>query len=471
MREDTGLVTLTGPGDVGKTRLALQVATDLVAFFADGIFFVSLESLKDPGLVAPTLAKELHVHEEQQVPIPPLALPASDLLPSVDALGQVAAIELFLQRVRAFKPDFVLTEENAQAVVEICRRMDGLPLAIELAAARLRVLTPAGLLARLEHRLPLLTQGAQDLPERQQTLRATIAWSYDLLNEREKQMFRGLSVFVGGCTLEAVEQVCRIEAATQPSSEVGDDILEVVESLVDKSLLLEHEDTRGEARFSMLETIREYALEQRGNSGEDAVVQQRHATYFLTLAETAEPHLRSPDRDRWIEQLEVEHDNFRAALSWSSMNTGEEQVGLRLAGALAWFWYLLDYVYEGRICLEEILSKTTDADQSTARGKALYGAGLLAWAQADYVVADGWAKHSVSIFREYGDTQWLAYGETLLGMIQLGQSHTEAARSFFGGEPRPPTKEQGYVGRSDSTVLSRDRSHYGQRPKGGTLLL
>jgi predicted ATPase len=477
MREDTGLVTLTGPGGVGKTRLALQVATDLVEFFADGIFFVSLESLKDPVLVAPILAKELHVpetdsqpvseglarylqkkqlvlvldnveqvvssapliaellqaapqlkvlatsriplhvHEEQQVPIPPLALPASDRLPSVDALGQIAAIELFLQRVRAVKPDFVLTEENAQALVEICRRVDGLPLAIELAAARLRVLTPAALQARLEHRLPLLTQGVQDLPERQQTLRATIAWSYDLLDEREKQMFRGLSVFVGGCTLEAIEQVCRIEAATHATSEVGDEILEGVESLVDKNLLLE--------------TIREYALEHRGKSGEDAAVQQRHAAYFLTLAETAEPHLRSPDRNRWIEQLEVEQDNFRAAFSWSSMNTGEEQVGLRLAGALARFWYLRGYVYEGRMRLEEVLSKTTDADQSTVRGKALYGGGLLAWAQADYVVADVRAKDCVSIFREHGDTQWLAYGETLLGMVQLGQGHTEAARSFL----------------------------------------
>jgi predicted ATPase len=491
IREDTGLVTLTGPGGVGKTRLALQVATDLFAQFADGVIFVSLASLKDPDLVAPTIAQELHVsetdsqpvseslvtylrtkqlllvldnveqvistapriatwlqtapqlkvlatsriplhvYEEQEVPVPPLALPTSDRLPTVEALAHVAAIALFLQRARAVKPDFVLNEENAQAVVEICRRVDGLPLAIELAAARLKVLTPAALQARLEHRLPLLTRGAQDLPERQQTLRATMAWSYDLLDENEKQLFRRLSVFVGGCTLEAIEQVCRIDETSDSSTEVGDDVLEGVESLVDKNLLREQEDTGGEARFSMLETIREYALEQRGNSGEDAVVQQRHATYFLTLAEAAEPHLRGADWVVWLERLEVEYDNFRAALSWSSMNAGEEQVGLRLAGALAWFWYLRGYIYEGRIRLEEVLTKTTDADRRAARGKALYWAGILAWAQADYVAADAWAKECVSIFRERGDTWWLAYGETLLGMVQLGQGHTEAARSLL----------------------------------------
>ena len=371
------------------------------------------------------------MHEEQEVPVPPLVLPTSEHLPAIETLAHVAAIELFLQRTRAVKPDFVLTEENANAVVEICRRVDGLPLAIELAAARLKVLTPAALQARLEHRLPLLTRGAQDLPERQQTLRATIAWSYDLLDEREKQLFRLLSVFVGGCTLEAIEQVCRIDAAADTSSEVGDDLLERVESLVDKNLLREQEDTRGEARFLMLETIREYALEQRGDSGEDVAVQQRHAAFFLALAEATEPHLRSADRDIWLEQLEVEHDNFRAALSWSRTNSGEEQVGLRLAGALTWFWYLRGYIYEGRIRLEEVLAMTNDADRSPARGKALYGAGILACAQADYVAADVWAKECVSIFRARGDTQWIAYGETLLGMVRLGQSQTEPARALL----------------------------------------
>jgi predicted ATPase/tetratricopeptide (TPR) repeat protein len=491
LREDVGLVTLTGPGGVGKTRVAVQVASELASRFADGAAFVSLAQLRDPEPVVQTVARALQVSEapgqsigerllaylrerqlllvldnveqlvsaaplatqalegaprltllvtsreplrlgtEHVVPIQPLALPDPRHLPGLDRLSQVPSVALFLERARAVNPDFALNTDNAAAIVEICRRLDGLPLALELAAARLSLLTPQALLARMKERLPLLTRGARDLPQRQQTLRNTLAWSYDLLDEREQHLFQQLAVFAGSFPLEAVEAVCADEgSSTSSSSEEGDNsVMELVAQLRDKSLVQPSNAVDGEPYFRMLDTIREYALEQLVASGEEEAVKQRHADYYLRLAETAEPHVRRPERDVWLDRLDRAHDNLRAVLAWSSSEHGAAQIGLRLAGALSWYWYMRGYLREGGIFLEEFLAQSEPADGSAVRGKALYGASLLAWAEGDSGVSGERAEQSVALFRALGDVYWLANALAMLGIIQLSQGKLEAARS------------------------------------------
>jgi predicted ATPase len=408
-RDDVGLLTLTGPGGIGKTRLGLCVAANLLEHFADGVFVVSLAPITDPALVTSAIAQALgvretggrplveslkddlrdkrlllvldnfeqvvaaaplvaellstcpqikvlvtsrtplHVHEEQELAVPPLALPDPRHPPAAKRLSEYAAVELFVQRAQDARPDFMVTNDNASAVAEICRRLDGLPLAIELAAARVRVLPPAALLARLERRLPLLTGGAQDLPARQRTMRGAIAWSYDLLDEREKTLFRRLSVFVGGCTLEAAEAVCNA------AGDLALDVLDGVASLVDKSLLHLHAGD-AEPRFGMLDTIREYALERLAESGEEDAVRQQHATYYWGLIEEAESYVSSAARQVWLDRLEAEHDNLRAALGWSETGTSDTETGRRLVGALSWFWFLRGYLGAGQRWIEDALA-------------------------------------------------------------------------------------------------------------------
>jgi predicted ATPase len=505
-REDVGLVTLTGPGGVGKTRLAVQVAADLAPQFANGVAFIELSALKDPTLVVPTVARALgvsqtgddslderllaylrprqvllvldnaeqlvaaaplaaqalelarrlkllvtsreplRVRDEQIVPVPPLALPDPAHLPDLDHLVEIPAVALFVERAREARPDFALTSKNAATIVEICQRLDGLPLALELAAAVLSLLSPAALLARLEHRLPLPSRGARDLPERQQTLRNTIAWSYDLLEAGEQQLFRRLAVFAGGFTLEAVQGVCAFEAFGTSSSSQADDgaVLEQLGQLLDKSLVQAQQGTGGEPRFTLLETIREYATEQLVESSEQAALQQRHAYYFLRLAEEVEPHLSSPEWDSWLEQLEREDANLRAALAWCKANQDAVETGLRLAGALYYYWFLLGSLREGRTWLEEMLARSGSSDRSAARGKALLGAGLLAWFEGDFEAASLHAEEALSIVREAQDKRLTGWAESMLGLVRFSQGNAVAARSLF-EESRTLFKDVGNV--------------------------
>jgi predicted ATPase/DNA-binding SARP family transcriptional activator len=416
-----GLVTLTGTAGTGKTRLALQVAAELRDEFQDGVYWVDLAPLRDSVLVGSAIAQVLGVREtggtslvqslkqslrekeclllldnfeqvieagsllaellaaapvlkllvisrivlclrdEHEYPVAPLALPDPSCLPSFPELSRYAAVELFVQRARAARPEFALTEENAAAVAEICVRLDGLPLAIELAAARIRLLPPQALLSRLGNRLGLLTGGARDLPARQQTLRDAIAWSYDLLVPEEQRLFRRLSVVVGGCTLEAVAAVHDAEGDPQR------DVLNRVASLVDQNLLQQEVGAEGEPRFMMLETIREFGRERLAESGEEDAVRRQHAEFFLELVEA---------RPGW-ERLEAEHDNSRAAMTWSLAEAGDPGMALRLAVGLAPFWDLRGYLSEGRGWLKRALAVTPD-EATPLRAKALYGAGLFA---------------------------------------------------------------------------------------------
>jgi predicted ATPase/DNA-binding CsgD family transcriptional regulator len=474
------LLTLTGPGGTGKTRLSLQVAAASIDRFEDGAFFVGLAPISDPDLVIPTVAQTFGVHElggrppleslkdylrdkrlllvldnfeqvldaaprvvdllaacpalkvlvtsrvvlrvsgEREYAVPPLGLPDPAHQPpgaySAATGGESESVRLFVERAQAVRAEFALDGENVAAVAEICRRLDGLPLAIELAAARVRFLSPQAILARLEHRLDLLTGGPRDLPARQQTLRSTIAWSYDLLDESEQALFRRLSVFVGGGTLEAAEAVC------------GGDVLDGVESLVAKSLLRPSEAAEGEPRFGMLETIREFGLERLAEVRELAGVRRRHAEYFLDLVERAVPRLRGPEQIAWLDRLETEHDNFRAALEWSLGEDGDTELALRLSGALAWFWESRSYVTEGRRWLTRALAGASG--RSAARMKALHGAGFLAHAQREAATARALLEESLAIARELDDRWTVGWVLYVLGRVAYFEGDAATARAL-----------------------------------------
>jgi predicted ATPase/Tfp pilus assembly protein PilF len=467
------LLTLTGPGGSGKTRLALQVAAEMIEHFLGGVFFVALAPITDPGLVASTIANTLgipetsgrsivdslkeylkiksllllldnfeqvilaaplvaellvtcselkilitsreglHISGEREYAIPPLELPNLTQLPSLESLSRYAAVDLFIQRATKVKPDFRITNDTAPAVAEICYRLDGLPLAIELAAARIKLLPPSAILTRLEHRLEFLTGGMRDLPSRQQTLRNAIAWSYDLLNENEQLLFRRLSVFVGGCTVDAVEAV----AEDNPSR---GSVLDQLESLLDKSLLRESEGANGEQRFMMLETLREFGSEQLEASGEQAAIQHRHANYFLSIAEQTEARLESEGQVEWINQMEQEHGNLRAALEWSKGADGSAETCLRLAGALGLFWEARGYYAEGRERLAAILLTEPARGRTAARARILARASELAYRQSDFPATMSFAGESLAIYREVGDRQGIASA-----LIKLGNAATE----------------------------------------------
>jgi predicted ATPase/DNA-binding CsgD family transcriptional regulator len=476
LRPEVRLVTLTGTGGVGKTRLALEVAARMTPDFADGICFVALAPITDPALVAPTIAQALGVREQGSRPVldvlkdslrekqllllldnfeqlisaapvvvellmvaptlkvlvtsraslhlsgehefvvPPLSLPDLRGLPPLDRLAQSEAVRLFVERAQAIKSDFALTGENAAAIAAICHQVDGLPLAIELAAGRVKLLSPQALLPRLENRLKLLVGGARDLPSRQQTLRETIAWSYDLLDNAEKTLFRRLAAFAGGCTLDAAESVYLA------GDDLERDALDGLARLVDKSLLRQEEQADGEPRFVMLETIREYALECLTESREAESVRWRHASFFLAFAEEADSKVRGAEQATWYRRLEVEHDNLRAALGFLLEQKASE-MGLRLAGALWAFWR--HHLREGRRWFAQVLAQPDAQVRTAARAKALLGAGALAFFQGDFLEAHRLLEESVSIGREVGapGRRNLAHALMMLGHLVLLQGN------------------------------------------------
>jgi predicted ATPase/DNA-binding CsgD family transcriptional regulator len=503
---DLGLLTLTGTAGTGKTRLALQVAHELLTEFEDGVFLVSLTAIADPALVAPALAltlglkdlgekpvldllkdwlsrrrvllvldnfeqvvaaaplltellmvapalkilvtsrEVLRVYGEREFAVAPLALPDLKEQPTLEQLARNGAVSLFVQRARSVKPDFSLTEANAQAVAEICIRLDGLPLAIELAAARSKLFTPQALLARLCNRLDLLVSNLRDLPLRQQRLRSAFDWSYDLLEPAEKNLFTWLAVFARGFTLEAAENVCG--SLVSPETLNDHAMLDILSSLVDKSMLQLVTGKDGEPRFIMLSTLREYAEERLNGSPQAQILRLRHAEYFLSLAEKAEPALIGPDQTSWVAQLDREHANFRAALGWLLENPAIEvtesgpqagvptrflEMAARLAGALARFWHIRNHLTESLRCFEVVLAKITDRRSLplAVMRKTLCGAAAMAYLKGQYDRALAWYQEALDLNRAAGDNLGVATVLRDMGLVVAYSGNCEAALALF----------------------------------------
>lgn len=470
LRQDVRLLTLTGAGGSGKTRLALAVAAAAADSFSGGIQFIGLASIAHPHLVESALAKGLDLQQLGTRSVPQLiaerlqnagpflllldnfeqVLPAATLVgeilnacPSVkimvtsraclhlygeqefpvSPLPPTSAVELFVQRAKAVRPNFKATSENGNAIAEICARLDGLPLAIELAAARTKVLSPAAILDRLQSRLQLLTGGARDLPERQQALRKTIDWSYDLLNEAEQKLLQRLAVFTGGCTLESAEAVC------DTGRDLGIDLFEGLTSLVDKNLLQRVEGAGAEPRFAMLETIREYGLERLGNSGEEFAVRRAHAAYCVVLAEEGNPDLASSDRSKWLHTCDSEIANFRAALDWLYVQPDLDWA-LRLCFALFRFWDMREHLIEGRSRLETML-RLCGTSRTRERAKLAQFLGALTSAQADFPAAREYLEQALLLYEEIGDRWGIAAALNALAITARDRGDHEAAQDNF----------------------------------------
>lgn len=490
LREDARLITLTGVGGTGKTRLALQVAASLLDHFEDGIYFVPLADLSDPSLVPPTIAKQLGVQEggspplleilksslhdkhmllildnfehvlkagpfiaellaavsrlkvlvtsrallhlrgEREFMVPPLQLPARTQVWSLQLVEQVEAVQLFAERAQAAQPDFILTGENALAVAQICYRLDGLPLAIELAAARVKLLPPPLLLARLDSRLKLLTGGAQDLPARQQTLRNTIDWSYSLLTDAEQTLFARLAVFVGGFTLDTAELICNLDSLPTGTTAPGLDVLEGVTSLLNNSLLIQQETSGSRPRFRMLETIREYALERLAESGQLEALQQQHAHYFAGQIDRIWTNLNF-HKGHWLDWAEEEYNNLQATLTWSQARPEGLELGLRMVGVLYWFWYRRGYISEGRTWCQRFMALTGENQRTMSRALFLVGSGLMALMQGDLAEAGQQLQESIAISREFQDERWLTAALTVWGILARFQGDTVTAQRTF----------------------------------------
>ena len=488
-RDEVRIVTLTGPGGVGKTRLALRVAEELAGVLADGVVFVELAQVRDPELVVSAVARTLEVREagghdledglvatlagrelllvldnlehllaaaprlaylmqacpglkllvtsrellriagEQVFPVSPLPLPEREPARMED-LAAAAVVRLLVERAQAMRPDFALDDGNAAAIAEICRRVDGLPLGIELAAARLRHLSVVSLLAHLDRRLPVLTDGPRDPPARLRTMSDAIAWSYDLLTPDEQTCFRRLSVFVGGFTLAAAEAVASrgVEESSSRDGERSSSTarltdsstpLDRVASLVDKSLL-RLEAAGEETRYGMLETVREFGREQLAAAGEESTVHQRHAEWYLAFAEDAGPRAKQPGAAAWIGLLESEHPNLRAALGWLAERRDGPRL-MRLAGSLWPFWQEHAYLGEGHRWLELALDLGREAPAAD-RLQALTGAGTLAWYQTRVELARHWHGQALALAREVGDRATEAFAHCNLSAQDQARS-------------------------------------------------
>jgi non-specific serine/threonine protein kinase len=488
-REEVRLLTLIGPGGVGKTRLALAVAAACAGLFADGVAFVPLASLHEPTLLSATLARAmgapteggwepgealiahlrdrhlllvldnvehllpaapfiadllaacsrlvilatsralLQIRGEQTLPVVPLALPPESAFPAapgtlptpveLEALAASPAMRLFVERAQAVRPEFKLTVESVVDVARICQWLDGLPLALELAAARIRLLPPHALLIRLRRRLPTLTGGARDLPERHQTLRAALAWSYDLLPPAAQTLFRRFSVFAGGATLEAIGAL----QANTPDV----DTLDTVSALLDHSLLRLWGEVAGEPRYHMLETIREHAGDLLTASGERAAMERAHGVYYQAFAEDADTELRGSGQTAWMERLEAEIDNLRAASRWAQIHDAQD-VGLRLAGSLWFFWFLSRRLSEGRGWLSTVLSSPGAAP--AMRAKAIVGASWLARCQGDFQKATSLAEEGLALYDRLRDRRGRADALTTLACVALDLGDSARARPF-----------------------------------------
>jgi non-specific serine/threonine protein kinase len=485
-------VTLVGAGGCGKTRLAIQVAGELITDYPDGVWLVELGALSDPALIVQKAASVLDLDEETDRPllemltdylraknlllvldncehlvsacaqlaekllqacpnlwilatsretlgiagesafgVPSLSVPDPGRLLPVGAGGNPASdllpyegVRLFVERALAVQPNFKLTNANAPAVAQICFRLDGIPLAIELAAARVKALSVEQIAARLDDRFRLLTGGSRTALPRHQTLQALIDWSYELLPEAERVLLRRLSVFAGGWTLEATEAVCGGDGIQ------ADDVLDLLTRLVDKSLVLV-EERNGEARYRMLDTIQQYAREKALGSGDAARVRARHLDFFVRLANEAESRLRSAEQLAWLNRLEAEHDNLRTAMGWIQGSSEATEPGLRLAGALFWFWLLRGHANEGRRWLEAMLLLAGGSGRNQAYARALWAAGFLAVGQGDIVVGRSRLGESLALFRELGDQEGTADSLLGLGRAAYFQGDYGAARSLF----------------------------------------
>ena len=488
-RPEVRLVTLTGMGGIGKTRLALRVAAELSTDFRNGVAFVSLAALQDSTLVIPTIIQSLGLKEtehwspfdllrlalndkqqllvldnferlvqaapqivnllarcpqlkllvtsravlqvqgEYEFQVPPLALPNREQMLACETLAEYAAVALFLQRAWAINPDFQLTDTNAAAIASICLRLDGLPLAIELAAARIKLLSPQELLVRLEDPLAVLTGGPRDLPVRQQTLRNTLHWSYQLLSAWEQHLFRLLSVFVGGCTMEAAEAVSASQIAISQEHRVLDGLA----SLISKSLTLTVQQEGEPSRLFLLETIREYGLECLKASGEMERVRAAHAEYYLRLAEEAEQHLSGREQSCWLARLEREHSNLRAGLQWfldQAEQGASREMALRLATALGEFWLIRGHGSYGRLALERALANSAGAG-APYLAKGFATAGLIARGQGDLGQAETWLKRSLALSRQLDDTRGRARTLRELGNVAMLRGENTRAHALL----------------------------------------
>ena len=480
------LLTVVGVGGIGKTRLALQVATDVLDDFAEGVWFVELATLNDPRLVPKAVAGALGIKErgpsladtllgeighralllvldncehliesaaqlcqsllascpnirilatsremlrvpgESTYRVPSLATPDPRSSSSADDVARYPAVQLLVDRALAVKPSFGVNAANATAIASVCSHLDGIPLAIELAAARLRSMSIEEVNERLDHRFHLLTGGLRTAVPRQRTLRATIDWSHELLHEAEQALFRRLAVFTGGWTLQAAEYVCAGNGVDAWQ------VLDLLESLVDKNLALADERD-GATRYGLLETVREYALERLRDRNEETCVQQRHLACFLTLAEEAEPQLYGAEQQTWLDRLDREHDNLRSALARSLQRADDTVSGLRLAGALGNFWWMRGYLAEGRRWLCGLLDAASDAQPARVRVKALRAAAGIALGQADYAAARALHEEGLAISRVLGDREGIA--SSLIGMgyciCTEYQADSNAATAIF----------------------------------------